>query len=151
MAHTNGPVHYYFELSYSTHDVRNRSLLQSMDTDWQERWVALMRELDAAYAHLPNDQYQIIPCRWTQVGDLTDEQRKEHGITSTLDNFPDMPEDPTPEEFDAHEAAYDKACDAEIFHDRDGNEIDTEQRIAIPVPEKTPHYQRGRTYIEPRL
>ncbi|MBQ1118578.1 hypothetical protein, partial [Streptomyces sp. C3-3] len=34
---------------------------------------------------------------------------------------------------------------------RDGSEVDGDDEVLIPVSDPVPHYQRGRTYIEPRL
>jgi hypothetical protein len=42
----DGAVHAFFDLTYATHLVLPRSVLQSMPYPWQERLVALMRELD---------------------------------------------------------------------------------------------------------
>ena len=148
---TGGPIHLYFGLSYDSHLVRDRSLLQSMPTEWQEKFVGLLQEFDDAYSHIDADEYEIKTVKWTTIGDLDDDQRKQLGITSSMDDLPPMPENPTEEEFNAHEAAHDDAAMNEVFHDADGNERDQHYPIAIPVPAKIPGYRRGRTYIEPRL
>lgn len=38
------PIHGWFELSYSNYLVLNRSVMQSMPHEWQDRMVALLRE-----------------------------------------------------------------------------------------------------------
>lgn len=44
----DGAVHEFFGLTYSNALVLHRSILQSMPLDWQERFVAVMNELDNA-------------------------------------------------------------------------------------------------------
>lgn len=45
----NGPVHGFFELSYSNYLVIPRSILQEMPIEWQERFVTYLRELREAF------------------------------------------------------------------------------------------------------
>ena len=47
----DGPVWHAFGLSYASYAVFPRRCLQSMPADWQEKFVALVREMHAA---LPN-------------------------------------------------------------------------------------------------
>lgn len=54
----DGPVWGYFGLSYAAYMVLPRSLLCGMDESWQERFVALMKEADAAY-DLPEADYSV--------------------------------------------------------------------------------------------
>ena len=150
---TDGPIHEYFELSYSSHLVISRTLLQSMPTKWQEHFTTLLRELDSAYAHLDHPEYQVTACTWKEAWELSEAEKKATKVTSSLDGLriARSPENPTEEEFNAHEKAWQEAYDSEVFHDADGNEVDKYQRVAVPVPETIPHYQRGRTYIKPQL
>jgi hypothetical protein len=57
-------VHEYFGLTYASYKVLPRTLMQSMPIEWQERFVALMLELEEAYAHVsgefPSD-YLVTP------------------------------------------------------------------------------------------
>ena len=46
-------IHEWFGLSYCNYLVLQRALLQSMPGDWQHRFVECLREIEAAYAHLP--------------------------------------------------------------------------------------------------
>ena len=48
----NGPIHDWFGLTYANYLVLQRSLMQSMPVEWQERFTACLSELDAAYVHL---------------------------------------------------------------------------------------------------
>ena len=42
----DGAIHYWFELSYSSYMVLQRSILQSMPLEWQERFVAMLDEIE---------------------------------------------------------------------------------------------------------
>jgi hypothetical protein len=42
----DGKIHYWFELSYAQYLTIPRSVLQSMPSGWQERFVACLNELD---------------------------------------------------------------------------------------------------------
>jgi hypothetical protein len=44
----NAPIHTWFGLSYANYLVLPRTVLQSMPQDWQERFVALLGEVNAA-------------------------------------------------------------------------------------------------------
>lgn len=53
------PVHLYFELTYSSYLVLERTLLQSLPHEWQERFVELMREAEELTTWLPERHYQV--------------------------------------------------------------------------------------------
>lgn len=60
----DGPVHEYFELTYASYKVLPRTLMQSMPIKWQERFVALMREMEDAYSHVSASfpgEYAVTP------------------------------------------------------------------------------------------
>lgn len=140
----------WFSLTYSNFLVLHRVLLEHMPRWWQVDFVTRLEQLHAAYSHLEHHEgYEVHPCRYATPGDLDADQRKALGITSTLDDFPPPPENPTKEEFDAYEAAYDRARDAEVFYDASGTELERWQRVPIRVPDPIPHYRRGS--VEPRL
>jgi len=46
--HHESPIHVWFGLTYSSYLVLQRSVLQAMPLEWQERMVALLNELTAA-------------------------------------------------------------------------------------------------------
>lgn len=128
---TDGPIHRHFGLSYSNYLVLPRTLLQSMPLDWQERAVALLDELAAAFSHIEQpDCYEVTAAREVEYGDLTDEQMERLGITS--DDIGDTEED---------EGAY--------YYDRRGDQHYCDERVLLPVEDTVPHYNRGRTFIEP--
>lgn len=45
-------VHTMFSLSYANYLVLHRTLLQSMPEEWQHRFVAMVQDLERAYAHI---------------------------------------------------------------------------------------------------
>ncbi|WP_042370548.1 hypothetical protein [Streptacidiphilus neutrinimicus] len=123
----DGPIHDWFGLTYANHQVLHRSLMQSMPTEWQERMVGCLEELQAAYQHLPQAQaYEIIPGTEHEVGSLTPDQFTAAGVTFERD---------------------DEGCIARYW--RDGQELDPDDLVLLPGTDPVPHYNRGRTYLPP--
>lgn len=52
-------VHTFFNLTYASHLVLSRSLLQSMPEPWQAQFVRLLDELELAYRHLDLPAYRV--------------------------------------------------------------------------------------------
>lgn len=128
---TDGPIHHHFGLSYNNYLVLPRTLLQSMPLDWQERAVALLDELAAAFSHIEQPYcYKVTAAREVEYGDLTAAQMEQLGITS--DDIGDTEED---------EGAF--------YYDRCGDQHYRDERVLLPVEDPVPHYNRGRTFIEP--
>ena len=123
-------VHTYFGLSYADYLVKHRTLLQSMPPEWQERFVACLQELDAAFAHVDQAPgYEVTPVEWKYVNELTEAECGETGVTVV--------------EFDGD--------GDDIYYDRGGNELDPNVgKVGVPADEPIPHYRRGRIRIEPR-
>jgi len=150
--HEIDPVHGLFSLSYSNYLVLHRTRLQSMPDDWQARFVALVREMDAAYRDLPAaEAYNVEAGAWQCPEDLSDDQRRILKITSSREAAlaeisDDLDED---ERYKREEAIYDEE---ERFYDATGNELDTgHECVFVPGPEPTPHYNRGRARVTPDL
>jgi hypothetical protein len=122
------PVHAWFGLSYSNYLVLHRTLMQSMPVEWQRRMVACLEELRAAFAHLEQAPgYELKPCRWQAPHETDDETLMRLGFS--VDDTDDGP----------------------IFCDRDGAEVEGWRTcVPVPVAEPVPHYDRGRTRVEPR-
>ena len=54
------PIHLWFNLTYSSYLVLQRTLLQSMPTEWQVRFVRCLEELDAAFGdQMPDVSYSV--------------------------------------------------------------------------------------------
>jgi len=95
---------------------------------WQARFVALLEELEAAFAHLdlPDGvSYDVRPAKDVYASELTEAQMKLTGVTSEWSD-------------DRND---------QIYWDRDGNEIDGYTHIMVPVPDPLPPYSRGRTRV----
>jgi hypothetical protein len=126
---TDGPVHLWFELTYANFLVWHRAYLQSMPLEWQQRFVELAEELDAAYRDQPHTDFEVATVRLEEVGNLSDAEMRFLDI--------DFSDDET--EDDDHEEYYLK----------DGTAVSPHHRVGIPVPDPVPHYNRGRTYVPP--
>jgi hypothetical protein len=134
-ARTDGPVHSFFGLSYSNYQVVPRTLAQSMPVEWQERFVACMRDLRDAFTHIEHPAvYTVQAADECPYDDLSDDDMRELGITRV-----DIPEDV--------EGA---AQEPNIYRDRDGIEHEGHDYLTTPTSDPIPHYNRGRTFIEPR-
>lgn len=129
---TDGPIHDWFSLSYSNYQVLPRTLMQSMPLAWQQRMVACLHELAAAYAHLPQaEAYEVHAATEHILNEMTESQLYAAGI----------------------EVEGDDECGptAETrYHRReDGAELDGHHRVLLRTADPVPHYNRGRTYLPP--
>lgn len=52
----DGPIHGFFGLSYANYLVVPRAVLQSMPLEWQERFVACLRELGHTFDGVVDDE-----------------------------------------------------------------------------------------------
>lgn len=146
---TDGPVHDWFGLSYSNYLVMHRTLMQSMPTSWQERMVACLEEIHDAFAHLDHPEaFTVQAATEHQVSDLTDAQQKQLGITADWLNGALPPEHLAGDERREWEIKHEDP-NGPVYH-QDGRELDRQERVLLPAPDPIPHYNRGRTYIEPR-
>jgi hypothetical protein len=119
-------VHTWFSLSYSNYAIAPRTLLQSMPPEWQDRFVRLMDELSDAFRHIPQaDGYKVTAGTWQYIQDCTDRQLKLAGVTESEE-------------------------DPDVFF-WDGEELTHTSWVFIPGADPVPHYNRGRTHIEPRI
>lgn len=129
--HTRQPadIHTAFGLSYSNYLVLPRTLLQSMPAEWQHQFTALLDQYNDAFAHVDQaETYIVTPANECTYSDLTDDELKALGITYTYGT--------------------DQIVDI-YYHD--GNEREPHDRVLAPRPggDPVPHYNRGRTHIEP--
>lgn len=146
---TDGPIHTWFSLSYCNYQVLHRTLMQSMPIEWQERMVACLNELQDAFEHIPQPEvFDVKAATEHIVNELGFDLLKEAGITEDWYGKP-VPTDLPPEDQAEWKAEHEK--NAPTYYDRDGRELDPNERIYLPAGDPVPHYNRGRTYIEPRL
>jgi hypothetical protein len=121
-------VHAFFGLSYCTHLVLPRVLLQSMPGWWQARFVHLMDQLDQAVGDIPQPaHYRVTAAEQHEAASLTDAQMKLAGTTR---------------EWVGGEG------DGEFqYYDENGDELEYDARVLVPCADPLPHYNRGRTIL----
>lgn len=62
------PVHEWFELTYASYLVLPRSVLQAMPASWQLRFVGCLRELEEAFARVPEVGHYEVHLRDQETG-----------------------------------------------------------------------------------
>lgn len=147
---TDGPVHTWFSLSYTNYQVLPRTLMQSMPIEWQERMVACLEELREAFSHVPQAEvYSVQASTEHIVREMTESELKQAGIEADWYGGEVFTKAATTqEEFDEWRAKHE--TDAPSYY-RDGQELDPHERVLLPTFDPVPHYNRGWTFIEPRL
>lgn len=126
---TDEPIHEHFGLTYANYLVLNRTLLQSMPIEWQRRFVACLEDLNVAFDHVEQaETFFVHAAIARELWELSEHERKQvlEGLV-------------TRESEEGNEQFY----------------VDTEamepwQRVHLPVTDPVPHYDRGRTHIEPK-
>ncbi|MGW4803045.1 hypothetical protein [Kitasatospora sp. NPDC004272] len=145
---TDGPIQDHFGLSYANYLVLPRTLLQSMPIEWQQRFVDCLGELDAAFQHVPQaEAYEVTPGTQHLANELSDADLRAAGYSVDWYGGQTPPAGMAGEELDAWQAEHER--DEPVYYDRNFNEVDRETRVLVPGPDPVPHYNRGRTYIEP--
>jgi hypothetical protein len=146
---TDGPIHEHFGLSYCNYLVLHRTLMQSMPIDWQERMVACLEELAAAFPHVEQPEcFDVKAATEYIVNEMTEAQLAQAGIEADWYRGKTPPEGWSEE--DLAEWRYHHEDPEGPTYYRDGEELDPHTRVLLTVPDPVPHYNRGRTYIEPR-
>lgn len=146
---TNGPIHTWFSLSYTNYLVLHRTLMQSMPDEWQTKFVGLLDELESAFEHVPQaEAYDVTAGEDAILDELGPVLLEKVGITENFYDEP-VPEDLGPFDLAEWKAEHEKASPS--YHRvSDGAELDGQSYVFIPGVDPVPHYNRGRTYIEPR-
>lgn len=144
---TDGPVHGFFELTYSNYQVLHRTLMQSMPLEWQERMVGCLEELRDAFAHIEQPHaFRVEAATEHIVNEMTPAELAAAGIEDDWYAGETPPTQLTDDELaqwrDEHEQV--APC---YYHD--GAELDPHQRFLLPTADPIPHYRHA--YIEPRL
>lgn len=145
---TDGPIHTWFSLSYSNYLVIPRTLLQSMPAEWQERMVACLTEMQGAFEHVPQAEvYEVKAATEHIVNEMTDAELKRAGIVADPYRGEEPPAGLDEEDLDEWREKY-EAPEGPSYS-RGGMELNPHERVLLPVADPVPHYNRGRTYIEP--
>lgn len=134
-------IHTWFGLTYSSHLVLPRVLLQSMPEDWQARFVAALDELRTAFEHIDQPaSYKVTAAEEREAGDLTGDELRQMGITRR--------EVPCTVDHDHDED--DENCNGGVLFDSyDEADMDAARRVLVPCADPLPAYNRGRTHIPP--
>jgi hypothetical protein len=127
-------IHKHFGLSYANYLVVPRTLLQSMPQEWQSKFVALLKVMEDAFTHVPQaDVYDVTAGKEDLLRDMTESELFAAGIEVTGDD--DLGHGP----------------DTKYHRISDGEELDGDSYGFRPGKDPVPHYNRGRTRVEPRL
>ncbi|RSN13770.1 hypothetical protein DMH25_08255 [Streptomyces sp. WAC 01325] len=145
----DGPIHTWFSLSYCNYAVLPRTLLQSMPVEFQERMVACLTELQAAFEHVPQAEvYDVKAATEHIVNEMSDVELKQAGIVADWYRG-ETPPDGLSEQDLAEWREQNEDPEGPAYS-RDGEELDGHERVLLPADDPVPHYNRGRRYIEPR-
>jgi hypothetical protein len=127
-------IHRHFGLSYANYLVLPRTLLQSMPDAFQARFVALLNELHEAFQHVPQAEvYDVRAGTENLLRDMTESQLFAAGVEVSGDD--ELGHGP----------------DTKYHRISDGAELEGNSYGFLPGRDPVPHYNRGRTRIEPRL
>ena len=111
-------IHGYFGLTYAQYKVLDRTLLQSMPNEWQERFVTLLEEYDHSFSEEYATSYKVNSGSWHYCSEVDENQLKRLGY------------------------AYDE--DGDEYFDPDGHSC---LYAFIPGENPVPPYDRGRTQV----
>lgn len=147
---TDGPIHTWFSLSYTNYLVLHRTLMQSMPIEWQESMVACLNELSDAFEHIDQPEaFKVEAATEHIVNEMTDAQLAEVSIEADWYGGETPPKELSEVELNEWRAKYEQET-PEYYRIGDGDEVDPHSRVLLSAPDPVPHYNRGRTYIEPR-
>lgn len=136
-------VHTWFSLTYANYLVVPRTLLQSMPKDWQARFVVLLDELGDAFDHIPQaDSYDVRAGTWQMAAECTDDELRLAGVKGPEEKY-EIGED--------GESALAEDQERTWLRLSDGATLTENDYVFIPGADPVPHYNRGRTHIEPHL
>lgn len=142
-------IHTWFGLSYSNYLVLHRTLLQSMPEEWQRDFVEKLDELHQSFAHVEQAAcFKVEPAVEREVDDLSSEELKQTGLSKNDDcdcyGYLD--------ESTGRMVLVPPVCPHEVtYYDGHGSEVPYDHIVMWPVDrDPVPHYNRGRTHIEPR-
>jgi hypothetical protein len=142
-------IHAHFGLSYANYLVLPRTLLQSMPDAWQARFVALVDELSEAFEHVEQPEaYKVEAATEHIVREMTDLQLRMARITVDRYGGEKPPDRLAGEALLEWEEQHETEP---TYSDEYGNEVGPHERVLIPTTDPVPHYNRGRTLLEPRL
>ncbi|MFG3244143.1 hypothetical protein [Streptomyces sp. NPDC048157] len=144
-------IHTHFSFSYANYLVLPRTLLQSMPIEWQTKFVALLEEFNTAFEHVTQaEAYDVQTGAEVIVSEMGFDLLEEAGIKQDWYAGENPPEGL--DEAALNEWKNEHEVDAPTYYDKDGREMDPNERVFVADgPDPVPHYNRGRTRVEPRM
>lgn len=143
-------IHLHFSLSYANYLVVPRTLLQSMPDVWQARLVALLNEMGDAFQDVPQAEvYDVTAATEHEVSDLDDAQLADLGIVQDWYRGETPPAELTGVDLSEWQEQHEDPDGPK--YSRNGQELDRNERVLLSTTDPVPHYNRGRTRVEPRL
>jgi hypothetical protein len=142
-------IHTWMGLSYSDYLVLHRTLLQSMPEKWQRDFTTMLDEFHEAFLHVDRPEcFKVQPAVEREVSDLSDEELKQVGYSKSDDKCDCYA---YIDEGSGRLVQVPPRCPHEVdFYDASGNEVSPDHVVLWPVDQDpVPHYNRGRTHIEP--
>jgi hypothetical protein len=145
---TDGPIHEHFGLTYANYLVLPRTLLQSMPADWQASFVQHLDQLAAAFHHVPQaEAYEATAGTLHLISELSDTDLKAAGYNVDWYGGEEPPPKLGGQALELWQAEHE--TEEPVYYDRNFNEVDGQAYVLVPCADPVPHYNRGRTYIEP--
>lgn len=124
-------IHTWFSLSYANYLVAPRSVLQSMPEDWQHKFTALLDEMHDAFGHLDWPAYDVRALkRDTEVVNPECPECEGDGEITEDDFMAPCP-----------------SCKGSGV--TDDHRYETPEEVGFRT-DPIPHYNRGRTKLEPK-
>jgi hypothetical protein len=129
-------IHQWFGLTYSNYLVLPRAVLQSMPDEWQHRFVTCLEELADAFGHLEYGAgYDVrVLARHPEEISPECEECEGEGKVPPVDD-------------DGFPTVMCPSCKGE--EQEDNGRYETAEEVGFRL-DPIPHYNRGRTRIEPR-
>ena len=143
-------IHLHFSLSYANYLVLPRTLLQSMPDAFQARFVAMLDELHEAFRHVEQAKgYKVEAAVERDVSELTELEQKMLGVTEDWYRGEEPPEGLSEQDLAEWRAVHENP-DGPEYYDQNGHEMRGDDRVLLPVADPVPHYNRGRSFIQPQ-
>lgn len=144
---TDGPIHLWFSLSYSSYLVLDSARLRKMPADWDAELTTLLGEFWRAFAHVSTatETLALAGERW-EYGDLTAEQMRLADVATNLAELhedcacgpePEQADDEPDEQFVARYRAWEGARwdhegEGQRWYDWRSDEYERWMRLVVP-------------------
>lgn len=129
-------IHEFFGLTYANYLVVNRSLLQSMPDEWQDKFIVMLVELfeEMGWAQMLQESISV------RILKREPERKPDRVTCESCDGSGEGPD------VEDNEDATCIECDGDGEVETEGDEFETPEEVGI-VTDPIAHYQRGRTRV----